>query len=171
MSVDYLLHESPLGYSIFKVVSQPDTIGNRLKEVQRAVQDLDKFGKTVELVGLAPFHGTSEALSEINSISEGLVSEHLSAAIESCLPKSSKNKKKAITLGVWEKTLGGSIKAVFPHLLIETGDTSPVVGDLLRGIRQHYQKLIKQLQPGDLERSMYVIFFRSLLCARGHIRR
>lgn len=51
MSVDYLLHESALGYAIFKVVSQPDTIGNRLKEVQEAVQDLAKFGK-VELPAL-----------------------------------------------------------------------------------------------------------------------
>jgi hypothetical protein len=45
MSVDYLLHESALGYAIFKVVNQADTIGNRLKEVQAAVQDLAKFGK------------------------------------------------------------------------------------------------------------------------------
>jgi hypothetical protein len=45
MSVDYLLHESALGYAIFKVVNQADTIGNRLKEVQEAVQDLAKFGK------------------------------------------------------------------------------------------------------------------------------
>jgi nucleolar protein 56 len=83
MSVDYLLHENPVGYAVgtpklcaklyscsdsnsspqvFKVVAQPDTIGNRLKEVQAATQDLDKFGKMVELVGLAPFQGTQDAL-------------------------------------------------------------------------------------------------------------
>lgn len=72
MSVDYLLHESALGYAIFKVVNQPDTIGNRLKEVQEAVQDLAKFGKTVELVGLTPFQGTQDALQEINDVSEGM---------------------------------------------------------------------------------------------------
>lgn len=38
MSVDYLLHESSVGYAIFQVVHQPDTVGNRLKEVQDAVQ-------------------------------------------------------------------------------------------------------------------------------------
>jgi nucleolar protein 56 len=57
MSVDYLLHENPIGYAIFKVIAQPDTIGSRLKEVQNAVEDLAKFGKTVELVGLSPFQG------------------------------------------------------------------------------------------------------------------
>ena len=38
MSIDYLLHESAVGYAIFKVVHQPDAVGNRLKEVQDSVQ-------------------------------------------------------------------------------------------------------------------------------------
>ena len=38
MSVDYLLHESSVGYAIFRVVHQADTVGNRLKEVQDSVQ-------------------------------------------------------------------------------------------------------------------------------------
>lgn len=38
MSVDYLLHESSVGYAIFQVVHQADTVGNRLKEVQNSVQ-------------------------------------------------------------------------------------------------------------------------------------
>lgn len=40
MSINYLLHESPVGYGVFEVVDQPDTIGNRLKEVQDSVQVL-----------------------------------------------------------------------------------------------------------------------------------
>lgn len=40
MSVDYLLHESSVGYAIFQVVHQADTVGNRLKEVQDSVQVL-----------------------------------------------------------------------------------------------------------------------------------
>lgn len=53
--VDYLLHESAVGYAIFQVVHQADTIGNRLKEVQDAGQDLAKFGKMVKVVGFAPY--------------------------------------------------------------------------------------------------------------------
>lgn len=45
MSVDYLLHESSLGYAIFKVAMQPDTVGNRLKEVQQKAGDLAHFGE------------------------------------------------------------------------------------------------------------------------------
>jgi nucleolar protein 56 len=54
-AVDYLLHESSVGYAIFQVVHQADTVGNRLKEVQDAAQDLAKFGKMVKLVSFAPF--------------------------------------------------------------------------------------------------------------------
>jgi nucleolar protein 56 len=52
---DYLLYEAPMGYSLFKVVHQADTVGNRLKEVQEGVQDLAKFGKMVDLVSFLPF--------------------------------------------------------------------------------------------------------------------
>lgn len=52
---DYLLHEGPMGYSVFKTVHQVDTVGNRLKEVQDSVQDLAKFGKMVQLVSFVPF--------------------------------------------------------------------------------------------------------------------
>ena len=92
------------------------------------------------------------ALQETNDISEGLMSDFLRATLESNLPKSSK--KKAITLGIWEKNLAGSIRATFPHVQCETGETNAVVGDLLRGLRTHAGKLIKALQPGDIERSV-----------------
>jgi nucleolar protein 56 len=53
--INYLLHESSVGYAIFEVVHQGDTVGNRLKEVQDATQDLAKFGKMVKLVNFAPY--------------------------------------------------------------------------------------------------------------------
>jgi nucleolar protein 56 len=52
---DFLLHEGPMGYAIFKVVHQVDTVGNRLKEVQHSAQDLAKFGKMVQVAGFLPF--------------------------------------------------------------------------------------------------------------------
>lgn len=53
--LDFLLHESSVGYAIFQVVHQADTIGNRLREVQQASQDLAKFGKMIKLVSFVPF--------------------------------------------------------------------------------------------------------------------
>lgn len=71
--------------------------------------------------------------------------------LEINLPKSGKKNK--VTLGVSDKNLAGSIKAAFPGLECETGDTSEVVQDMLRGVRQHAPKLLKQLQEGDIERA------------------
>ncbi|KAI9755841.1 MAG: snoRNP complex protein nop56 [Chaenotheca gracillima] len=150
-AVDYLLHESSVGYAIFQLVHQPDTIGNRLKEVQDAVVDLAKFGKMVQLVSFAPFQGAAQALENANEVSEGIASEYLRSLLEVNLPKPSKKRK--TVLGVSDRNLAGSIKAAFPGVECETGDTSEVVQDLLRGIRLHADKLLKQLQEGDVGRA------------------
>ncbi|KAI1771057.1 Nop domain-containing protein [Hypoxylon cercidicola] len=148
--VDFLLHESAVGYAIFKVVHQQDTVGLHLKEVQKAGQDLAKFGKMVQLVNFAPWRNAADALENINLISEGILSDYLKSNLELNLPQSKKSK---IVLGVADKTLAGSIKAAFPGVECETGDTSEVVADLLRGIRLHSSKLLKGLQEGDVERA------------------
>lgn len=80
-----------------------------------------------------------------------MASDFLVSLLEINLPKSGKKHK--ITLGVSDKNLAGSIKAAFPGLECETADTSEVVQDMLRGIRQHSSKLLKQLQDGDVERA------------------
>ncbi|KAL2372578.1 snoRNP complex protein nop56 [Blastomyces gilchristii] len=145
---DFLLFEGPMGYSIFKVVHQADTVGNQLKEVQENLQDLAKFGKMVELTSFLPFENNKQALGEINDISEGVASETLVSFLDLNLPKP--NKKKKVVLGLSDKALAGSIKAAFPFVECETGDTSDVVQDMLRGIRLHAGKLLKQLREGDL---------------------
>ncbi|OAL32081.1 hypothetical protein AYO20_08019 [Fonsecaea nubica] len=144
---DFLLHEGPMGYSVFKVVHQADTVGNRLKEVQDSVQDLARFGKMVDLVSFLPFESGKQALSELNDISEGIASDYLKSFLELNLPKAGKKNK--ITLGVSDKILAASIKTAFPNIECETGDTSEVVQDMLRGIRLHSEKLLKQLREGD----------------------
>ena len=53
--VDYLLHESSVGYALFEVVYQADVVGNRLRAVRDAMIDLSRFGKMVKLVSFAPF--------------------------------------------------------------------------------------------------------------------
>ena len=105
----------------------------------------------IQLVSLAPFQGASQALEDTNDISEGIMSDYLRTVLESNLPKAGKKKK--TVLGVAEKNLAGSIKAAFPYIECETSETSEVVADLLRGLRQHGPKLLKQLQEGDVERA------------------
>ncbi|KAK3700222.1 Nucleolar protein 56 [Vermiconidia calcicola] len=151
--MDYLLHESSVGYAIFSVRLQSDTIGARLKEVQDAHTDLARFGKMVQLASFAPFQGAAQALENANDVSEGLMSEYLQTVLESNLPKAGKKEKKTTTLGVGDRGLAGSIKAAFPGVECETPDTSELCGDLLRGLRLHAEKLLKNLQNGDISRA------------------
>lgn len=65
---DFLLHEGPMGYSLFKTLHQTDTVGNRLKEVQESQQDLAKFGKMVQLVSFLPFENGKQALEEMHDV-------------------------------------------------------------------------------------------------------
>lgn len=44
-----------MGYSLFKVVHQADTVGAYLKEVQESLNDVKKFSKMVNLVSFLPF--------------------------------------------------------------------------------------------------------------------
>lgn len=95
--------------------------------------------------------GAAQALENANEISEGIASEYLRSLLEINLPKAGKKNK--IVLGVADKNLAGSIKAAFPGIECETADTSETVGDLLRGLRLHSSKILKQLQDGDVERA------------------
>ncbi|KAF2145032.1 uncharacterized protein K452DRAFT_244621 [Aplosporella prunicola CBS 121167] len=151
MSVEYLLHESPVGYAVFKVKLQADTVGNRLKEVQQKAQELQTFGKMVEVQGFSPFQGAAQALENQNDISEGICSNYLKSVIELYVPNPGKKNK--VVLGVQEKNLAGSIKANFPFIECDTAEVSEVVADLLRGLRLHAPKLLKQLQEGDVDRA------------------
>ena len=90
-------------------------------------------------------------MEQINALSDGTASEYLRSFLELNLPKP--NKKQRPVLGVNDKNLAGSIKSSFPAVDFETGDTNEVVQDLLRGLRLHANKLLKQLQDGDLERA------------------
>lgn len=54
-NVNYLLFESAVGFSLFEVVHQADTVGLELPEVKDAMKDLDKFGKMVKLRSFNPW--------------------------------------------------------------------------------------------------------------------
>ena len=108
--------------------------------------------------------GAAQALQNANEISEGIASEFLLSLLEINLPKSGKKNK--ITLGVADKNLAGAIKGAFPGLECETGETSEIVQEMLRGIRQHSHKLLKQLQEGDVERANLGLGVRLPNCHR-----
>ncbi|KAI0199580.1 Nop-domain-containing protein [Astrocystis sublimbata] len=148
--LDYLLHESATGYALFKVVHQQDDIALRTEEAKNAAEDLAKLGKMLSLTSYAVWRSAAEALENIHSISEGMMTDYLKSTIELNIPASKKSK---VILGVADKNLAGNIKAAFPGIEAETGDTSEAVSYLLRGIRLHSSKLFKDLKEGDEEKA------------------
>ncbi|CAG8504190.1 9588_t:CDS:2 [Ambispora gerdemannii] len=148
--VNYVLFETASGYSLFEVL-QVEEIGAKLETVQQAVEDLAKFGKMVKLKAFVPFKNSVDALENANDISEGVVNAHLQAFLEMNMPKSKSKKKKAnkVVLGVVDKNLASSIVAQFGYEC----DTSELVLELVRGIRLHSDKLLKDMKEGDLEKA------------------
>ncbi len=144
----FLLYEQASGYALFKVRHWSDDIGSRLKEVQEAADDLAKFGKMVKVVSFSPFKGAAHALENANDISEGLLNEHLKNLLKLNLPPPEKKKK--VTLGIQDRNLATSIKSAFPKVECVT---SAAVQELMRGIRLHGEKLLKELESGDIERA------------------
>lgn len=105
----------------------------------------------IELVSFAPFQGASQALENANDLSEGIANNYLITVLEANLPEASKKKK--VVIGVSDKNLASSIKQALPHLDCETAETTEIVADLLRGVRLYSEKLLKQLQDGDVSRA------------------
>lgn len=101
----------------------------------------------VSLVSFIPFKNAAHALENMMDISEGILNPHLKAFLEMNLPKAGKKSK--LQLGVFEPNLGGAIKAEMGIDCV----SNEIVKELLRGIRLHGDKLLKQLVSGANEKA------------------
>ncbi|OQR98733.1 nucleolar protein Nop56 [Thraustotheca clavata] len=146
MSQQFVLFESASGYALFEVV-EAEQIGQLLDQVQKGVQDLAKFGAAVKLKAFTPFVSAESALENINSISEGLVTDDLKAFLEMNLPTSSKKAK--YSLGLQDKGLAQSLSDSL-KIPCNTNETSL---EVLRGVRLHFSKFIKELDNGNLAKA------------------
>jgi nucleolar protein 56 len=66
----HVLFESASGYAIFEA-KQHEEIGAKTAAFQASIQDLQKFGKMVQLISFSPFKSAAHALENANDISEG----------------------------------------------------------------------------------------------------
>ncbi|CAB4474992.1 unnamed protein product [Rhizophagus irregularis] len=145
--VNFVLFETPFGYALFERL-QSEEIGVKLEQVQKSVEDLVKFGKTIKLKAIAPFKNAAHALENANDISEGVVNDYLKEFLTSNLSQPGL-KKNSIILGIADKSLAGSIKTELGY----NCDYGELVIELLRGIRLHSDKMLSQLiKDNDLEK-------------------
>ncbi|XP_046447712.1 nucleolar protein 56-like [Daphnia pulex] len=139
MAQMFVLFEHAAGYALFRVREFED-VGSFLPQVEQSVTDLSRFNGVVKLVAFAPFKSAAHALDNINSISEGVLSEDLNLFLETNLPKpEKKGKKDSFVLGVSEPKLGASISEILGITCQHAG----VIPEIVRGIRVHFAHLVK----------------------------
>ncbi len=67
----HVLFEHASGYALFRV-KEFEEVGLLQPEVEESVLDLSRFNSIVKLVAFSPFKSGTNALDNINSISEGI---------------------------------------------------------------------------------------------------
>jgi nucleolar protein 56 len=138
----YLLYESAAGYALF-LKKEFEDAGETEQEVQASLQDVKKIGKIIGLHAWSPFKEAAEALEQVNAIAAGSPTEMLTGFLEMNLPKS----KKKYQLGVYDPELA---KALAEQFSVTHGQN---VRELLRGCRQHFGRLVKDLNELDLDKA------------------
>ncbi|KAK2143636.1 hypothetical protein LSH36_824g00004 [Paralvinella palmiformis] len=134
----HVLFEHASGYALFRI-KEFEEIGLLQPEVEESVKDLSRFRSVVQLAAFSPFKSGTNALDNMNSISEGLVHEDLHLFLETNVPKSSKKQKSL--LGVGDQKLAG----VISETLSVSCQHSGVIPEIFRGIRTHFHHLVKGL--------------------------
>jgi nucleolar protein 56 len=130
-------------------VVEQEQVGSLLDEVQQSVADLAKFGRIVKLKAFQPFTTAENALENINNISEGLLGDDLKNFLEMNLPKVKAGKKAKFSLGVADKNLAQAIADEL-HAPCNTNETTL---EVLRSVRFHFSKFVKELDNGNLSKA------------------
>lgn len=144
----FLLHETALGYALFEAHGI-DEIGQNTEAVRNSVTDLSRFGKVVKLRSFNPFTSALESLEQINAVSEGIMTDELRTVLETNLPKVKEGKKAKFSLGVAESKIGSHIHEA-TKIPVQSNE---FVCELIRGVRQHFDKFVGDLKQGDLEKA------------------
>ncbi|KFK38628.1 hypothetical protein AALP_AA3G138900 [Arabis alpina] len=126
-----------------------DEIGQNIEAVRSSVSDMSRFGRVVQLTAFLPFESALDALNQTNAVSEGYMTDELRSFLELNLPKVKEGKKPKFSLGVSEPKIGSCI---FEATKIPC-QSNEFVHELLRGVRQHFDRFIKDLKAGDLEKA------------------
>jgi len=151
------LYESASGYALFQRLENEE-IGQLLDRVQQSVLDLGLFRKMVSLVSFCPFLSSDDALENMNAISEGMLHDRLRSFLEANVggstseskdKKKKKSSKSSVQLGVSDDKL---VTAIQDNLGISCVKT-PVITEIVRGLRLHFDKLIDGLDRDDLEKA------------------
>eukprot|EP00798_Chlamydomonas_sp_ICE-L_P015752 gene15752-21875_t len=147
-STTFILFESASGFALFEV-KEFDEISQAADKMQDAVSDMGRFGKVAKLAAFKPFVSAASALENINAVSEAQLTDDLKNFLELNLPKVKDGKKAKYKLGVYDPKLGSAIQeqTSIPCMANDS------VGEVLRGVRQHFTRFLDGLSDPDLKRA------------------
>jgi len=134
MAPHFVLYEHAAGYGLFRL-QEFEEVATFLPQVEESVTDVSKFSQVVNLIGFFPFKTAGDALANINSVSEGIVHDDLKLFLETNMPKGGKG----AVLGISDSKLSASINDACGIKCSHIG----VIPEVIRGIRQHFPKLVK----------------------------
>jgi len=72
----FILYEHASGYGLFRV-KEFEEVGMLVPAVEEGVRDLSKFNSVVKMIAFSPFKSGTNALDNMNSISEGMTTYYL----------------------------------------------------------------------------------------------
>lgn len=137
----YLLYESALGFGLFERV-RIDEIGIGLDDVQKSINDLERFSKIIKLKAFLPFASAESALENINSISQGEITKFLADWLHMNVPKDT-------LIGVVDPKIGNSINETIGIKC----QSNELILELLRGVRTHFVRYMKGVTVADLHQA------------------
>lgn len=115
--------------------------------MQESITSRKRFKRLVKMVAFYPFKSAEQALSNLQSVSEGRLHSDCAEFLEMNLPSV---KKSSCRLAVEDEQLPASIKETFPKLACMKNE---VTDELFRGIRTHLPYFLAQFDQKDLSRA------------------
>ncbi|GBG58749.1 hypothetical protein CBR_g149 [Chara braunii] len=144
----YVLFEAASGYAVFEAVGL-DAVGMTAEAIQESISDLNRFGRVVNMTAFKPFSSAADALEQMNAVSEGIMTSELQEFLQMNLPKVKAGKTPRFAVGVAEPKLGSAIQEA-TNIPCQSND---LVLEILRGVRLHFSRFVKDLKDGDLEKA------------------
>ncbi|XP_066882676.1 nucleolar protein 58 isoform X2 [Kogia breviceps] len=133
-----VLFETSVGYAIFKVLNE-----KKLQEVDSLWKEFEtpeKANKIVKLKHFEKFQDTAEALAAFTALMEGKINKQLKKVLKKIVKEAHE------PLAVADAKLGGVIKEKLNLSCIH----SPLVNELMRGIRSQMDGLIPGVEPREM---------------------
>lgn len=140
----FMLFESSCGYALFRA-QEPFKVERNYIAIEKYINRGDVF----ELIAYQPFESADDALVHLNAVCNETVYQQLIDFLVLHLPTPMEGGKHRYSLALFS---GGMARGILHNTKIASL-TDLFHVDIIRGVRMHIDKFIKNMKPGDLEKA------------------